>query len=152
MACFGKLFTKKKRGERKISSANNESSKHSPKIGEFWEFSYFLYDEETGNIEKMKACQPKPQGKQIELLLKVTRRGEKGAGVDHDTPEKNLNVVEKGVETLTLSSSEQIKNDKNRESTVRNLDDKGGNNSERAGNWNEVDSQTANNLTMERLQ
>lgn len=84
MARLGALFKKKKRGpELQVSSNSDGKSVHSSEIGAYWEFSYYHYDTETGEIEKVEACQPKPTGRQTELRLKVTCREEKRNEVDN---------------------------------------------------------------------
>ena len=88
MARLGALFKKKKRvPELHVSSNSDGKSVHqSSEIGAYWEFSYYHYDIETGEIEKMEACQPKPTGRQTELRLKVTCREEKRNEVDNSIP------------------------------------------------------------------
>ena len=90
MARLGALFKKKKRGpELHVSSNSDGKSVHSSEIGAYWEFSYYHYDIETGEIEKVEAGQPKPTGRQTELRLKVTCREEKRDEVDNSNTKKN---------------------------------------------------------------
>ena len=62
---------------------------HSSELGAYWEFSYYHYDIETGEMEKVEACQPKPAGRKTELRLKVTCREERRNEVDNNILKKN---------------------------------------------------------------
>ena len=90
MARLGALFRKKRRGPELLVSSNSDGkAMQSAEIGAYWEFSYYHYDIETSEMEKVEACQPKPTGKQTELRLKVTCREEKRNEVDNNIPKKN---------------------------------------------------------------
>lgn len=92
MACFRSLLRKKSRDKPNILPTKNQSPVPCSKIGVFWEFSYFYYDKQTGNVEKIEACHALPKGGQIELRLNVTCRGEKRSAVEQPITKKSVYV------------------------------------------------------------
>lgn len=95
MACFGSCLRKKNRAESNVLPNEDENPVPCSKIGVIWEFSYFYYDKQTGDVEKIEACQVVPKGTQIELRLKATRRGENQSTVEQPIKKKSVHV-EKG--------------------------------------------------------
>ena len=95
MARFGSCLRKKNRAESNVSPCEEDSPAPCSKIGVFWEFSYFYYDKQTGNFEKVDACHAVPNGAQIELRLNVKCKGENQSTVEQPFKKKNVHV-EKG--------------------------------------------------------
>ena len=92
MACFGSCLRKKNRAESNVSPCEEDSPAPCSKIGVFWEFSYFHYDKQTGNFEKVDACHAGSNGPQIELRLNVTCRGENQSTVEQPFKKKNVHL------------------------------------------------------------
>ena len=86
---------KKSRGKPNILPTENESPVPCSNTGVFWEFTYFYYDKQTGNVEKIEACHALPQGRQIALRLDVTFRGEKRSTVEQPITKKSVLCGEK---------------------------------------------------------
>ena len=99
MACFGSCLRKKNRAESNVLPCGDGSSAPCSKIGVFWAFSYFYYDKQTGNFEKIDVCHAVPKGAQVELRLNVTCRGENQSTVEHPLKKKNV-LVENGKTNL----------------------------------------------------
>ena len=88
MGCCGSCLSRKNRAESIVLPSEDESSK----IGVFWEFSYFYYDKQTGNVEKIEACHAVPRGTQIELGLNVTCKGDNQSIVGQPIKKKNVHA------------------------------------------------------------
>lgn len=90
MACFGSCLGKKDRAEPNVLPSEDQRPVPCSQVGIFWEFSYFYYDKQTGNVEKLEACHTVAKGAQIEFRLNVTFRGENQSTVEQRSKKKSV--------------------------------------------------------------
>jgi len=77
-----------------LPSGDESSPVPCSKIEVFSEFSYFYYDKQSGNVEKIEAYQALPKGTPIELRLHVTSRGEKETIVAQPIKKESVHAEE----------------------------------------------------------